>query len=65
MKFHIDTVKGLGTFMEIEAIDWDGSIGPKKLQEQCEFYALEMAISEKDLVKGSYSDLLMNDIAHE
>ncbi|MGE5312914.1 MAG: class IV adenylate cyclase [Acidobacteriota bacterium] len=65
VKFHIDTVKGLGTFMEIEAIDWDGSIGPKKLQEQCEFYALEMAISEKDLVKGSYSDLLMNDIAHE
>lgn len=59
VKFHIDTVKNLGTFMEIEAIDWDGSIGTDKLQEQCEYYAKAMNIAKKDLVKGSYSDLLI------
>lgn len=59
VKFHIDNVKDLGTFMEIEAIDWDGDIGSNKLQEQCEFYVSEMGISENDLVKGSYSDLLL------
>lgn len=31
MKFHIDTVKNLGTFMEIEAIDSDGTFGKEKL----------------------------------
>ena len=45
--------------MEIEAIDWNGDIGPDKLQEQCEFYASEMGILKNDLVKGSYSDLLL------
>ena len=59
VKFHIDTVKNLGTFMEIEAIDWDGSVGAGKLQEQCEYYAKAMNIAKKDLVKGSYSDLLV------
>lgn len=59
VKFHIDTVKNLGTFMEIEAIDWDGSVGAGKLQEQCEYYAKAMNIAKKDLVKGSYSDLLI------
>ena len=59
VKFHIDTVQGLGTFMEIEAIDWDGTLGAEKLQEQCEYYAKELGIKEDDLVKGSYSDLLL------
>ena len=38
VKFHIDTVENLGTFMEIEAIDSDGTIGKDKLQEQCQRY---------------------------
>lgn len=59
VKFHIDTVKSLGTFMEIEAIDWDGSKSSDELREQCEHYAKEMGIAQKDLVKGSYSDLLL------
>lgn len=59
VKFHIDTVNDLGTFMEIEAIDWDGSIGSEKLRLQCEFYASEMGIDKQDLVVGSYSDLLL------
>ncbi|HFD33211.1 MAG TPA: CYTH domain-containing protein, partial [Gammaproteobacteria bacterium] len=31
VKFHIDEVKGLGSFVEIEAIDEDGNIGLEKL----------------------------------
>ena len=38
VKFHLDTVEKLGTFVEIEAIDTDGSIGEAKLLEQCQHY---------------------------
>ncbi len=60
VKFHIDEVKGLGSFMEIEAIDIDGSIGLNKLQDQCAFYLEKLAIKEEDLIEISYSDLLLN-----
>lgn len=33
VKFHIDIVENLGTFVEIEAIDVDGTIGSEKLLE--------------------------------
>jgi len=59
VKFHLDTVKDLGTFMEIEAIDSDGSIGKEKLLEQCNNYLKLFSISEDDLVSVSYSDLLL------
>jgi adenylate cyclase, class 2 len=59
VKFHIDTVKDLGTFMEIEAIDSDGSIGKEKLLEQCNKYLSLFGINESDLISVSYSDLLL------
>src|SRR3989344_5486163 len=59
VKFHIDTVQELGTFMEIEAIDEDGSIGKDKLLEQCNEYLKLFDISESDLISVSYSDLLL------
>lgn len=59
VKFHIDTVEELGTFMEIEAIDEDGSIGKEKLLEQCNEYLKLFEISESDLISVSYSDLLL------
>ncbi len=58
VKFHIDYVKNLGHFMEVEAIDADGSIGTQKLQEQCDHYRKLFQISEDDLVEVSYSDLI-------
>lgn len=61
VKFHIDRVKELGTFIEIEAIDKDGSIGRKRLLEQCEFYLDLFDVSEKELVDISYSDLLLQE----
>jgi predicted adenylyl cyclase CyaB len=59
VKFHIDTVKDLGTFVEIEAIDEDGTIGKEKLQSQCENYLKIFNIQEKELLDSSYSDLLI------
>lgn len=59
VKFHLDDVKGLGFFMEIEAIDEDGSIGEKKLLEQCQLYLDLFNISEKDFISCSYSDLVL------
>ena len=58
VKFHIDTVKDLGTFIEIEAIDTDGSIGKEKLYDQCREYMKLLGVSEIDLISCSYSDLM-------
>ena len=60
VKFHLDQVKELGTFIEIEAIDFDGTIGEHKLLEQCQYYMELFTISEEDLIENSYSDLLLN-----
>ena len=59
VKFHLDDVNGLGTFVEIEAIDLDGSIGKEKLFVQCNYYSNLFQIKNEDLVAESYSDLLL------
>ena len=59
VKFHVDTVKELGTFIEIEAIDKNGELEKEKLLEQCEFYLNLFNISKNDLVSVSYSDLIL------
>ncbi len=59
VKFHIDTVRDLGSFMEIEAIDNDGNIGKDKLLKQCQEYMNLFGTSKDDLISVSYSDLLM------
>ncbi len=58
IKFHLDNVKFLGTFMEIEAIDKDGTIGREKLEQQCHQYIAELNIQPSQLIALSYSDLL-------
>ena len=59
VKFHVDEVKELGSYMEIEAIDSDGTLGEEKLLEQCQFYLNLLGIEESDLIENSYSDLLL------
>jgi predicted adenylyl cyclase CyaB len=59
IKFHIDNVEDLGSFVEVEAIDINGTIGINELQEQCQFYLKLFEISEYDLISTSYSDLLL------
>jgi adenylate cyclase, class 2 len=58
VKFHFDEVKELGSFVEVEAIDKDGSIGLEKLKEQCSFYILLFDIRKEQFIAESYSDLL-------
>lgn len=60
VKFHMDTVKNLGTFIEIEAMGKEGAIEKQKLLEQCNYFLKLFSIQKKDLVSGSYSDLLLN-----
>ena len=59
VKFHIDTVEDLGTFIEIETMDSDGTIGKDKLLEQCQFFLDLFKISQEDLISVSYSDMLL------
>ena len=59
VKFHLDSVVGLGTFVEIEAIDKDGSIGNEKLLEQCNYCLNLLNVSKDDLLENSYSDLML------
>ena len=59
IKFHIDEVDELGSFVEIEAIDKIGNIGPEKLYQQCREYLSLFQIQDEDLINNSYSDMLM------
>jgi len=59
VKFHFDKVKELGSFVEVEAIDKDGSVGIEKLIEQCNQYIQLFGISEDQFIAESYSDLLL------
>ena len=58
VKFHLDQVKGLGEFVEIEAIDKDGTLGHPYLLNQCEAYMALFKIEDADLLSGSYSDMV-------
>jgi len=57
VKFHVDNVENLGSFIEIEAIGEDDD--EEKLDEQCKHYMRVMNILEEHLVSVSYSDLLL------
>lgn len=62
VKFHIDEVPGLGSFVEIEAGNKLADLSQQQLKEQCDFYLKEFGIKEKDLIEVSYSDMLMHEI---
>lgn len=59
VKFHFDRLADLGTFVEVEAIDKDGSIGLEILQKQCRKYADFFEINGEDYISESYSDLIL------
>jgi predicted adenylyl cyclase CyaB len=60
VKFHIDEVDGLGSFMEIEASDLYSNLSKAELQKQCDFYLREFKIEEQNLIAVSYSDMLLD-----
>ena len=60
VKFHLDQVVGLGSFVEIEAIDSQGNLGEGYLRDQCGHYMQLMAVLPEDLLEVSYSDMLLS-----
>jgi adenylate cyclase class 2 len=58
VKIHLDVVAGLGTFLEIEAIDDDGSRTPEELRRQCVDCMALLRVGKGDLLVSSYSDML-------
>jgi predicted adenylyl cyclase CyaB len=59
VKFHIDEVKSLGNFAEIEASNLYQNMPKEELQKQCNFYLSELKIQQQDLIADSYSDMLL------
>lgn len=60
VKFHIDEIAGLGSFVEIEASDLYRNISKPELQRQCDFYLSELQIKNENLIPVSYSDMLLS-----
>lgn len=60
VKFHIDKVKQLGTFVEIEAISNEHVNSEIELLEQCNYYKDLLNIKDQDLLKNSYSDQILD-----
>ena len=61
VKFHIDNVETLGSFIEIEARDTEGKIGKDRLEEQCRFYIHLFDIQRESIVPESYSDMILRN----
>lgn len=62
VKFHIDEIAGLGSFVEIEAGNILADLNQVQLKEQCDFYMKEFGINEKDLIAVSYSDMILQKL---
>ena len=60
VKFHLDEVEDLGTFVEIEVIDKSGLEPRPILKEICQRYMDYLDIQQEDLIDASYSDLLLS-----
>ncbi len=58
VKFHLDKVKNLGEFVEIEAIGKQEK-ERESLLKQCNYYLQLFEINEEDLISVSYSDMLL------
>lgn len=60
VRFHIDSLSGLGDFVEIEAICRDGKSIPKEtLLAQVSEYMGLLGIKKENLVECSYSDMVL------
>lgn len=58
VKFHFDTVENLGTFIEVEAIDYRGEFTTEELKEQCDKYFAFFELTQQNLIDKSYGDLI-------
>jgi adenylate cyclase, class 2 len=58
VKIHLDRVRGLGTFLEVEAMTRSGDI--KRVRAQAAKFRKLFAISAGDIIPQSYSDLVLS-----
>ncbi|MCP4550684.1 MAG: class IV adenylate cyclase [Bacteroidetes bacterium] len=59
VKFHIDQVKQLGEFVEIEVVDESGELSDADMIKVCNKYINLFGLTGNDLIDRSYSDLLL------
>ena len=59
VKFHIDQVENLGSFIEIEAISENNKIPKEILIKQFNYYTEQLHIKDLDLIDKSYSDMIL------
>jgi predicted adenylyl cyclase CyaB len=57
VKIHLDRVRRLGKFLEVEAISRTGDV--KKIRSQARHFQELFGITAKDIVAESYSDLIL------
>jgi adenylate cyclase class IV len=57
IRVHLDQVEHLGNFVEVEAVVGEG-IAAELAQSEAQALLLQLGVAEKDLIHGSYSDLL-------
>jgi adenylate cyclase class 2 len=57
VKIHLDRVRGLGQFVEVEAITRSGDV--RKVRAQARKFQKLFAISSADIVPLSYSDMIL------
>jgi len=60
VKFHIDDVRELGSFIEIEALDTTGNLTEENLKDQCEYYIDYLHLDRAKFIDKSYSDMVNN-----
>lgn len=58
VKFHLDEVAGLGSFVEIEALDLEQNKTEQQLSVQCDYYIDLLGLDRGSFVDKSYSDLI-------
>ncbi len=59
VKFHLDQLQSLGSFVEIEASNKYADLDAAALNEQCNYYIQLFGIATADMITHSYSDLLL------
>jgi len=57
VKIHLDRVRQLGKFLEVEAISRTGDV--KKIRSQARHFQQLFGVTAKDIVAESYSDLIL------
>jgi len=60
VKFHFDEVEGLGSFLEVEAIDWGNKFSIAELESQCKHYRAFFNLPDDAIQAKSYSDMLLD-----